>query len=107
MRMVINDNTTAILDAIMNRMRPSSPYLSKNSKDSDQEISEDEKKDVFEHGPITVLRINVPTGDASQTNSSDEANQRQPIFNETPPIFREESSSADEKGLVSPLLKGN
>jgi len=59
------------------------------------------------HGPITALRINVPTGDASQTNSSDEVNQRQPILNETPPIFGEESSSADEKGLVSPLLKGN
>ena len=26
---------------------------------------------------------------------------------ETPPIFREESSSADEKEFVSPLLKGN
>ena len=55
----------------------------------------------------TVLRINVPTGDASQTNSSDEVNQRQPILKKTPPIIGEESSSADEKGLVSPLLKGN
>jgi len=59
------------------------------------------------HGPITILRINVPTGDASQTNSSDEVNQRQPILKKTPPIIGEESSSADEKGLVSPLLKGN
>ena len=43
----------------------------------------------------TVLRINVPTGDASQTNSNDEAKQRQPILNETPPIFGEESSSSE------------
>ena len=34
-------------------------------------------------------------------------NQRQPILKKTPPIIGEESSSADEKGLVSPLLKGN
>jgi len=43
----------------------------------------------------TVLRINVPTGDASQTNSNDEAEQRQPILNETPPMFGEDSSSSE------------
>ena len=54
-----------------------------------------------------VIRINVPTGDASQASSNDEAKQRQLILNETPPMFGEDSSSSDEKGLVSPLLKGN
>jgi len=39
------------------------------------------------HSPITALRINVPTGDASQTNTNDGAKQRQPILNETPPMF--------------------
>ena len=56
------------------------------------------------HGPITVLRINVPTGDASQTNSNDEAKQRQPILNETPPIFGEESSSSE---TTSPRIELN
>ena len=56
------------------------------------------------HGPITVLRINVPTGDASQTNSNDEAKQRQPILNETPPMFGEDSSSSE---TASPRIELN
>ena len=47
----------------------------------------------------TVLRINVPTGDASQTNSNDGAKQRQPILNETPPMFGEDSSSSETASL--------
>ena len=52
----------------------------------------------------TVLRINVPTGDASQTNSNDEAKQRQPILNETPPMFGEDSSSSE---TASPRIELN
>ena len=52
----------------------------------------------------TVLRINVPTGDASQTNSNDEAKQRQPILNETPPMLGEDSSSSE---TASPRIELN